>query len=398
MNALQGDFERIAAGRHLADSSGEERFADALWASSGLLDLPSRHPNPPIRYPDSPPQTPPPVPVDQDPRPTAEQISKKILESLKFDGMTDRSERIPTPYPDTFKWLFKIRYDHGEQRQPVEKDMDFMQWLQSQNKVVFWITGKPASGKSTLMKFISTRDSLRSHLHVWTGYAELLIASFYFWGPGSKIQKSRVGLLRSLLHQLLSQRPDLCKFVALRRRVLFGLAGINVESPAWDWTELRECLLRFASLIKGESRLTLFIDGLDEYDGNQEQLVAFLKKLHKDHDPKLCVSSRPWNIFSDAFRLSPSLTMEALTQPDIDIYVEGHLGESVAIQQLRALEPESINKLMEEVRTRAEGVFLWVVLVVEQLVITARDRPQLSVVWEVFNGLPRGLEKLYDII
>lgn len=398
MKALQGDFKKISGGQQLADSSGKERVADALWASSGLLDLPPRHPNIPIQYPDSPPQTPPLIPVDQDHRLTTEQLVKKILESLKFEGMSDRGGGISTAYPETFQWLFKIQDYYREESQPAEKDMDFMQWLKSQNNAVFWITGKPASGKSTLMKFISNHKSLPSHLRTWAGRLEPLIASFYFWGPGSKIQKSRVGLLRSLLHQLLEKRPDLCEFVAPRRRVFFDLAGIDVESPVWDWVELRECLLRFAVGIKGKARLALFIDGLDEYDGNQEELVAFLQKLHKDHDPKLCVSSRPWNIFSDAFRLSPSLTMEELTQPDIDIYVEGHLSESPAIQQLRGLYPDSINELMESVRTKAGGVFLWVVLVVEQLVITARDRPQLQEVWKVFNALPRGLEELYNTI
>lgn len=44
----------------------------------------------------------------------------RVLDSLRFEGMTERDERIPSPYPDTFEWLFT--------------DIGFLQWLQTQNK------------------------------------------------------------------------------------------------------------------------------------------------------------------------------------------------------------------------------------------------------------------------
>ncbi|KAN0083496.1 hypothetical protein V8E54_002584 [Elaphomyces granulatus] len=390
MYALRDDFKKISAGQRLEDSSGQERIADALWASSGLLDLSI---DLPTQYPDSPSLSASETPGS---RPTTLQIRQKILDSFAFEGMTDRGERIATPYPDTFRWLFNAQ--GGDQ--PMDSQfMDFMQWLQSRDRKVFWITGKPASGKSTLMKFISTHKDLQDYLHRWAGNSPLLIATFYFWGPGSKIQKSRVGLLRSLLHQLLKQQPDLCEYVAPRRRIFFDLVGIKAESPDWNWTELQECLLRFASKTQGQARLALFVDGLDEYDGDPGELVVFLKKLHRDYDLKLCVSSRPWNIFLDEFGSSPwdpSLKMEDLTVPDIDTYIEGRLGGNPAIRDLRKIEPDSIKKLMKEIRERAQGVFLWVVLVVEQLVMTARDNPRLSIIWKTFNALPPGLEELFE--
>lgn len=392
MNKLHDDFEKISSGHSLPDREGQERMADALWATSGLIDsgLPYLEPPPP-------PPTLEGSVVAEEPtsRPTADQIAKKVLKSLSFEEMTDRGERIPTAYPDTFSWLFG-----GENsNQPVAvRARQFVQWLQSENNDVFWITGKPASGKSTLMKFISTHSSLQSHLQRWSGRYRPIVATFYFWGPGSKDQRSRVGLLRSLLYQLLKQRQDLCNVVAPRRRIFFDLAGINVESPKWDWTELRECLLRFADKVRGEGRLALFVDGLDEYDGDQEELVAFLKQLHRDYNPKLCVASRPENIFTDGFCDSPSLKMEDLTKTDIDIYIEGRLGRNRALQDLRRLHPEDVAKLLEDIRDKAGGVILWVVLVVEQLLPILRDSPRLAAIWEAFNALPPDLEKLYDRI
>lgn len=373
VDSLRGDFQRISTGGTPPNPSSRAKVNDALWTSTELFDLRDS--------------------TDQNQKPAGSEATTpcqgampKVLESLRFEGMTERGERITTPYPETFGWLFM--------------DTGFPQWLEAEDKEVYWITGKPASGKSMLMKFISTHPDLHNRLRTWAGgdAGQLLLASFFFWGPGSKAQKSRVGLLRSLLYQLLSQRPDLCHAVAPRRQVFFGLAGAYTAPPEWQWTELRECLLRFASEIQGKARLALFVDGLDEYDGNHDELVAFFKQLHEQYKPKLCVSSRPWNVFADEYKYSPSLRMEDLTKPDIDLYIEGRLGSNLAIQELWDLEPDSMGMLMKEIRDRAEGVFLWVVLVVEQLLTTARDSPRLPVIWEVFNALPRGLEELYEAI
>jgi hypothetical protein len=235
----------------------------------------------------------------------------------------------------------------------------FKDWLVSQSKEIFWITGKPASGKSTLMKFIRNHPDLPAYLDTWAGGSPSLLASFYFWGPGSKIQKSQVGLLRSLLYQLLSQRPDLCRYVAPRRWAFFTIGGIEHNSPEWDWSELRESLLRFSSAILGQSRLALFIDGLDEYDGDHEELIDFLRILHREYETKLCVSSRPWNIFSDEFERCPSLIMQNLTKPDLQIYVEARLGRSTAVHDLERLDPKGVRRLKEEISTQSRrGIFM----------------------------------------
>lgn len=284
---------------------------------------------------------------------TKSQISKKILDSLKFKGMTDRESRIKTQFLNTFQWLFA-------------DDSNFPYWLRQRKNEIFWITGVPASGKSTLMKYISHHKSLDGCLKDWAGPATLHTAKFYFWGPGSRIQRSHNGLLRSLLHQVLSKEPGLAEIVAPRRRWFHDLAGIEVQSPSWEWNELRECFLRLASHIQSSNeRLALFIDGLDEYEGDHDELLTFLKDIRKN-GAKLCVSSRPWRVFSDEFGRNPSLTMEKLTKCDIDLYVEENLEKFTAIRDVCDVYPEEVAKLIVDLKKEAKGVFLWVVLVVEQ--------------------------------
>ncbi|KAK3319986.1 hypothetical protein B0T19DRAFT_276585 [Cercophora scortea] len=320
------------------------------------------------------------------------EVCERLLEDIKFDGMTDRQERIPTPFPDTFSWLFAP--------QSAQSPTGFTRWLASrEDEIPFWITGKPASGKSTLMKFIATHPRLTGLLKEWSGDFNLLTVSIYFWGPGSMMQKSQTGLLRTMLYQLLRQRPDLCRVVVPRRYVLYSLAGADLDfPPLWSLEELQRCLSRFAAEVGETDRVALFVDGLDEYDGRCEELVELLKKLQADHGFKLCVSSRPWNVFSDAFRTSPSLRMEDLTKDDLHIYIKRRLAQSYGFEELRRIYPAKIAELVCAIEDKAQGVFLWVVLVVEQLLQVAQDVPRLDAIWQALDDLPEGLEALYNAI
>ena len=352
-------------------------LADALWTSSEVFDISSR--------------------LGRAPEPGHLNVgyaglAGKILQSLEFDGMVTRRDGIVDAFPDTFEWLFDPLTDSGVND---TASSSFTHWLGSETNEAFWITGKPASGKSTLMKFISNHRSRDVHLQRWATDHPLLVAAFYFWGPGTPIQKSLTGLLRSILHQLLSQRPDLWEFVATRRQVLFALAGPSTQSPPWGFAELRECLTRLAAKIQGETRLALFVDGLDEFDGNYNDLLSLLRHLQQEYGVKVCVSSRPWVVFSDCFRQNPLLRMEDLTKPDIDKYIAARFHDSVALKELMGLYPEDISRLETSISDRAEGVFLWVVIVVEQVVVTASETPTLAQIWGVFDSLPADLEALY---
>ncbi|KAM7192055.1 hypothetical protein V8F20_009031 [Naviculisporaceae sp. PSN 640] len=349
-----------------------QQMIDTLWSWSELMELPGQVANP--------------LSGTSMNTETRYVLAAKILKSLQFEGMISRRDGIEDAFPETFQWLFDAEKDGGVNR--TTSDL-FTRWLVSETSDAFWITGKPASGKSTLMKFITPT------LHCDSG---LLVASFYLWGPGTAMQKTLVGLFRSLLYQLLSQRPDLCESVAIRRHALFAVAGMENESLEWTLTELQECLLRLASKVQGHSRLALLVDGLDEFDGDHERLVSLLKNLQQDYSVKICVSSRPWVVFSDAFRQNPSLRMEDLTKPDITKYIKDRFTQCIALQELEAFNPVSIQALKKGIADRAEGVFLWVAIVVTQIINKANETPILDEIWAIFNSLPADLEALYKRI
>jgi hypothetical protein len=122
-----------------------------------------------------------------------------LLGWLAFAEVDDRREQVPKAHQDTFKWMFEPDNKAG-----------FVEWLEA-GRGIFWVSGKPASGKSTLMKFITRETRLRSALQVWTGQTPLVFASFWFWAAGSQLQSSLVGLYRTLLFQMLKADTHLCR-------------------------------------------------------------------------------------------------------------------------------------------------------------------------------------------
>lgn len=116
-----------------------------------------------------------------------------ILNRLGHLTMEYRHQVISKEHAKTFQWIYE----------PTSSDSkpwtNFVHWLEEDHGL-YWITGKPGSGKSTLMKFISAYPNTRKHLQTWAGGRKLVTASFYFWSPAkNQLQKSQAGLLRSIL-------------------------------------------------------------------------------------------------------------------------------------------------------------------------------------------------------
>jgi len=114
--------------------------------------------------------------------------SLELHSALYLPDLDFRMNQIDAPFQDTFHWIFDL---------PI-----FSKWLQ-EGSGLFWIRGKPGSGKSTLMKFICQSEQTWNLMHDWrTGSMEIQ-ASFFFHYRGSAVQKSLEGVLRSLVVQLL---------------------------------------------------------------------------------------------------------------------------------------------------------------------------------------------------
>ena len=314
-----------------------------------------------------------------------------ILESLHYQRMEAREEKIIDAHAQTFEWIFD---PHVCSIRLPSKD-NFVEWL-ANGKDIFWIAGKAGSGKSTLMKFLSHHNSARSALQQWADEKELITASFYFWHAGTELQKSQEGLLQSLLHSVLSQCPDIMSQVLCKRWEQCA----RTQSTSGHWT--RAELLKAFSELSHQSRLNkrfcFFIDGLDEYDGDHSEVVDLVQGFATSKDVKVCLSSRPWNVFTRAFGWGshPKFHLEDLTRRDIESYVQDTLGDNKLFHQLAAGKDSARCKRLEDaIVSRAQGVFLWVFLVVRSLVEGLTNADRITDLERRLQSLPIDLEAYF---
>ncbi len=113
----------------------------------------------------------------------------------------------------------------------------------------------------------------------------------------------------------------------------------------------------------------LFVDGLDEYDGDYDVMTEMVLHMVSSSNRQklrleLCLSSRPLPVFKDAFKPCPKIRLEDRTFQDINSYVEGTLGKTEGMQQSIKQDLDTADQLFRDVASEASGVFLRVRLVV----------------------------------
>jgi hypothetical protein len=229
------------------------------------------------------------------------------------------------------------------------------------------------------MKFIAEHPKTAEILDGRASSGVCLIVSHYFWVAGTAMQRSQEGLLRSLLHQILSFQPALILIACPRRwRMKTCAASWSAQEL---WTALRISIDHFPDDI------CFLIDGMDECqqsDVEQGKLVAALQALTTKPGLKMVVSSRSWTVFMHALGvLDNRLTMDSVNEPDIAKYVIGRFADcepslvDIDYRDIckrdrgKAMKNEyhyDLHDLIQATVEKADGVFLWVALVMDRLV------------------------------
>lgn len=89
------------------------------------------------------------------------------------------------------------------------------------------------------------------------------------------MQKSQKGLLRTLLYECLVKVPHLLPRVCPKRWALAKLFGRHhIIARDWGWHGLLEAMNNLALESGKRAKFALFIDGLDEFDGDHDELVG----------------------------------------------------------------------------------------------------------------------------
>lgn len=383
-----------------------------------------------------------------------------LLAWIQYDSMLDRQNRIAIAHESTFQWIFHD--DPTEISNSNTRDWSsFPKWLESDEQV-YWITGKAGSGKSTLMKFLCSptnqiiqtkpcqdpqdckvdeesdqagqpdssqdlreirfgheqsdqdnqpeslqglqenslsqeRSRCHPYLRRWANTSRLVVACFYFWNSGMELQMTTMGLLRTILYQICAQRPDLLP--NLMPELWESACLFDRLVQHWPTSNFLEIVSRAIRLLSEDSKICIFIDGLDEFGNDHEELISMVHSLTEQHaHVKLCVASRPWNIFQRTLGHNANLRLEDLTFDDIKIFVQSKFKADPGFDNLRQRYPSFADQLMDNIVVKASGVFLWVDLVVASLLAGMQLGDRIEDFQRRLDELPPELENLYEKI
>ncbi|KAH7016248.1 ankyrin repeat-containing protein, partial [Microdochium trichocladiopsis] len=289
------------------------------------------------------------------------------LRSLAFDDMDGRPNEIDNEADGTCKRLLKHE--------------TLVQWTR-QHRGLLWINGKPGSGKSTLIKYaLRTLPSLYG--------TDTLAFSFFFHGGGHELQRTPLGLFRSILHQLLKRvpgaLPNLIDHFDGKRKT----EGEPGEKWQWHLQHLQDFLKSALKRILKRFPVILFIDALDEC-GEQpaRELIGQLKDLlsslpSTDSRFGICFSCRHYPILE----LDGGLTIRLDTEntQDIVTFVQAYCSRN----RLDA----DVGRL---IISRAQGVSMWAHLVLKQVLQLDLQGESTAEIEAEIERIPPDLNGIYN--
>ena len=219
-----------------------------------------------------------------------------------------------------------------------------------------------------------------------------IIAAFFFNARGSRLEKSPLGLFRSVLHQILQQDHQILTEMLQnfqKKELTRGESGRQWE---WHLVELQH-FFKLAFTKPNSHRTMIFVDALDECDeGSIRDLVCYFRSVTDaasaaGSDLNICLSSRHYPAIT--VQRCPEITVECGNKADIVRYVHAKLHDSSQVDS-------TVSSLEAQIVRKASGIFLWVVLIIEMLIEMIDDGKTAKDMEDILNNVPMDLEELFS--
>lgn len=288
----------------------------------------------------------------------------------------------------------------------IWEDPDIATWLKDGTSQL-WVTGKPGSGKSVMMKELFLTLQRRSSN---TG-ENLITVCHFFNNCGKPTEKSFIGMLQCFLYQILEQAPDVLPLVAMELRISVSRQR-NLDGT-WSQRSLQAAMEKIISYGLNGRRLFLFTDGLDECDKTTNFLYNFFHdllelRLATGGHIHVCCATRFLDNDSIASQMR-CIPMHERNASDIINYIAKEWAVEIA-------DDEELADIRDQIISRADGVFLWVCMtllhcclynrtklmhrqvqiVLERLSQGLRDGNNVFELSESLQSIPGQLSDLYD--
>ncbi|GKT84145.1 PFS domain-containing protein [Colletotrichum tofieldiae] len=217
--------------------------------------------------------------------------------------------------------------------------------------------------------------------------ANTAYTSFFFNARGDELEKSTAGLHRSLLLQVLERFPDL-------QSVLDDPLLVPRNQTSCPNNEVLRDLFRDAVMNLGQRRLICFVDALDECDEEQvREMVTYFEDLADEATTggiqlQICFSSRHYPHIEIQNGLKFTLEDQPGHEQDLEKYVRNCL---------RVGKRSDAEEIKAGILEKANGVFMWVVLVVD-ILNKEYGRGRISAARKKLSEIPSRLSDLFKDI
>ncbi|KAF1920048.1 hypothetical protein BDU57DRAFT_583573 [Ampelomyces quisqualis] len=316
----------------------------------------------------------------------------EVFSLLRFEEAAERLHSVEANMDGSMNWVF------GDDRMGDEGGL--LEWFgNTRGDNLFWITGKPGCGKTTLTKYLFRNPQIFDYLEAWSGTAPGITAAHFFWNSGTGLQKSAIGMLRSILYESLQdmiygpleQDRDIIPLLFPDRWSQFKSYGGGLH----EFT-LPELQKAFELMVADASKKFMFmVDGLDDMDEYSSEIVDMVISTTKKDNVKIIVSGYTRPELETAFESRPKLVLDEWTKKDSAAYIMNKFGDHETLEKLRRKsdnveEMNAINTLAE----KADGVFLWAKLATSLILHNVTEEDTFSAMRSRAGDLPNTLDLL----
>jgi WD40 repeat protein len=285
----------------------------------------------------------------------------------KILGITNVDDNLDT---------FRQRILAGSCQWILEKDA-FRDWVEKdRTSTVFWLTGLPGTGKTTLSSFIIDYLSQGSVPGM---------CQYHFFQAEHHDTSTISFLLRSLAFQI-AEKCEVFRTMLLEMHQETGLAWAT-QKYNLIWEKVFEGLLFRLNL---EGPLFWVLDGLDEAE-SAAALVSLVSKIRSATPIKILLVSRHTKELSvalsgDSCPVHHDEIQISDTAGDIRSYVSAIVRQTLPNVQERDI-------VIERILSKASGSFLWVRLALERIKDSWHTKDDIE---RALTEIPEGMEFMYE--
>ncbi|KAG4444114.1 hypothetical protein IFR05_000343 [Cadophora sp. M221] len=282
--------------------------------------------------------------------------------AMKWLSRNQTSNPISSPEEGTCMW--------------IQQSETWRNWQVDEYSKPLCIFGAPGTGKSTAAQ------------HLFRTSTTKITISHFFRSVVDKDLAKPTPFAAAVLYDLLQN--DIVMSAEEYTATVKQVATLSLSRKRVNDVPFHDLWRIVEAVVKTLPEVMLIVDGLDECDElTRTELGTAIAGLSSLKNTRMIVSCRNHRqidtIFRDAFRIE--LTPASVTN-DIRLYVEAEVR-----RHSKKLEPLKL-ELLETVMKSAKGMFLWVVLLVEEL----KQAETLEIQRQCLATVPRDLFSFYTMI